>query len=130
MTWFERVIAKVGIAGLLALLLAASVLVNLWQFRQAGKAEAACESRIAAMAADVAGKVAKRDTTALEIGRDVTRDAEAEVRTIEVETVRYVDRIREVRIPVPAECHAPMPAGVQDALRDAARAADRFVPAG
>ena len=130
MTWLERLIARIGIAGLLALLLLGSVGLNLWQLRKAGEAEAACESRIAALTAEADRKSAKLETTALEISRDVTRDAEAEVRTIEVETVRYVDRIREVRIPVPAECHQPMPDGVQDALRDAARAANRFVPTG
>ena len=85
---FERFIARVGIAGLLALLLLGSVALNLWQFRNAGEAEAACEARIAALTAETDRKAAKLETEALEISRDVTRDAEAEVRTIEVETVR------------------------------------------
>ena len=127
---FERAIARLGIAGLLALLLLGSVGLNLWQIRKAGQAEAACEARIAAMAAETDRKAAKLETAALEISRDVTRDAEAEVREVQVQTVRYVERIREVRIPVPAACHADMPPGVQDALRDAARAANRFVPHG
>ena len=110
--------------------LAVSVGIGIVLARQWAAAEAACEARIAALAAETDRKAAKLETAALEISRDVTRDAEAEVRTIEVETIRYVDRIREVRIPVPAECHQPMPDGVQDALRDAARAANRFVPTG
>lgn len=129
MTWFERFIAKVGIAGLLAILLAASVAVNLWQFRRAGQAKAACDARIAAMVAEVDRKAAANEVTALEIGRETTDRAEAETTRIQTETIRYVDRIRTVEVPVPAECHAPMPAGVRDALADAARAANRFVPA-
>lgn len=125
MTWFERVIAKVGIAGLLAILLAVSVAVNAWQFRRAGQAAAACDARIAAMVAEVDRKTAAREVAALEIGRETTTRADADTTRINTDTVRYVERIREVRIPVPAECHAPMPSGVRDALADAARAANR-----
>lgn len=125
MTWFERVIAKVGIAGLLAILLAVSVAANLWQFRRAGQAEAACDARIADMVAEVDRKAAANEVTALEIGRETTDRAEAASAEIQRETIRYVDRIRTVEVPVPAECHAPMPQRVQDALSDAARAADR-----
>ena len=125
MTWFERVIAKVGIAGLLAILLVASVAVNAWQFRRAGQAAAACEARIAAMVAEVDRKAAANEVTALEIGRETTDRAEGDADRIQNETIRYVERIREVRIPVPAECHAPMPSGVQDTLREAAAATRR-----
>lgn len=125
MTWFERVIAKVGIAGLLAILLAASVAVNLWQLRKSGEAAAACDARIAAMVAEVDRKAAANEVAALEIGRETTDRAEADTTRIQTETIRYVDRIRTVEVPVPAECHAPMPAGVRDALADAARAANR-----
>lgn len=125
MTWFERLIAKVGIAGLLAILLAAAVAVNLWQFRRAGQAEARCDARIAAMVAEVDRKAAAQEVTALEIGRQTTDRADAAVAEVQKETIRYVDRIRTVEVPVPAECHAPMPDGVQDALADAAAAADR-----
>ena len=105
--------------------LAVSVGIGIVLARQWAAAEAACEARIAAMAAETDRKAAKLETAALEISRDVTRDAEAEVRTIEVETIRYVDRIRTVRVPVAAECHGPMPDSVRDALTDAARAANR-----
>lgn len=129
MTWFERAIAKVGIAGLLAILLAVSAALNLWQFRRAGQAEAQCDERIAAMVAEVDRKTAAREVTALEIGRETTDRAEAASAEIQRETIRYVDRIREVRVEVPAACHAPMPERVRDALADAARAADSRVRA-
>jgi len=118
----ERFIAKVGIAGLLAILLAVSVAVNLWQFNRAGNADARCATRIAEMVADVDRKTAAREVAALEIGRETKDRAEEAVNEIESETVRYVERIREVRIPVPAECDGPMPDSVRDALSDAARA--------
>lgn len=125
MTWFERFIARVGITGLLALGLAASVAVNLWQFRQGGKASAECEQRIAALGAKVAEEAARADLLGLSIGRETQARADADTARINTETVRYVERIREVRIPVPAACHAPMPSGVQDALTEAAAAARR-----
>ena len=50
MTTVERILAKVGTLGVLAILLTLSVLVNLWQFRQAGKSDARCETRIAELA--------------------------------------------------------------------------------
>lgn len=125
MTTVERILAKVGTLGVLAILLTLSVLVNLWQFRQAGKADARCETRIAELVADVDRKTAAREVTALEIGRETTDRAEEAVNEIESETVRYVERIREVRIPVPAECDGPMPDSVRDTLSDAARASNR-----
>lgn len=128
-TWFERLIAKVGIAGLLAILLAVSVAVNLWQLRKSGEAKAACDARIAAMVAEVDRKTAAREVTALEIGRETTTRAEAAVEVIEKETIRYVDRIRTVPVEVPAGCPRALPDRVQDALSDAARAADSRVRA-
>ena len=125
MTWFERLIAKIGMVGILAVLLAASVAVNLWQFNRSGKADARCATRIAAMAAEVDRKSAANEVTALEIGRETDKSASDAVQVIEKETVRYVDRIREVRIPVPAECDGPMPDSVRDPITDAARAANR-----
>ena len=125
MTWFERLIAKVGIAGLLSILLAASIAVNLWQFRRAGQAEAACDARIAALGQEVAEETARADLLGLSISRETTERAGADADRIQNETIRYVERIREVRIPVPAECDGPMPDGVQDALADAAAASHR-----
>lgn len=125
MTWFERVIAKVGIAGLLAILLVASVAVNAWQFRRAGQAAAACDARIAALGQRVAEEAARADLLGLSISRDTTARAGADADRIQNETIRYVERIREVRIPVPAECDGPMPDGVQDTLADAAAASRR-----
>ena len=125
MTAIERIIARIGIAGLLAVLLAGSVAINLWQFRESGQAEAECDARIATMQAQVAEAAVRRDDTALAIARETAARAEADTARIETQTVRYVERIREVRIPVPAECHAPMPDGVRDALADAAAAANR-----
>lgn len=44
---FERILAKVGTLGVLAILLTLSALLNLWQFNRAGKADARCATRIA-----------------------------------------------------------------------------------
>ncbi|WP_353189087.1 hypothetical protein [Pseudomonas sp.] len=118
----ERWIAKLGVVGVLSILLIASVLLNLLQFNRAGNADSRCATRIAEMVADVDRKTAVREVAALEIGRETKDRAEEAVNEIESETVRYVERIREVRIPVPAECDGPMPDSVRDALSDAARA--------
>ena len=125
MTAIERFIARVGIAGLLAILLAASVAVNTWLIRRAGHAAAACEARIAALAAEVQREATRAESLSLRIGRETAERAEADAAGIRSETVRYVERIREIRIPVPAECHRDMPLGVRDTLADAARAANR-----
>jgi hypothetical protein len=125
MTWFERLIAKVGIAGLLAILLAVSAGLNLWQFRRAGQAEARCDERIAAMVAEVDRKTAAREVKALDIARETTADAQAASAEIQTDTVKIVERIREVPVPVPAECDGPMPDRVRDTLSDAARATNR-----
>jgi hypothetical protein len=45
----EAIIAKLGAVGVLAILLTLSVLVNLWQFNRAGKADGRCNDRISAM---------------------------------------------------------------------------------
>lgn len=125
----ERLIAKLGTIGILAILLSASVLLNLWQFNRAGKADARCATRIAEMVADVDRKTAANEVTALDIGRQADKDASTADDRIEKETIRYVDRIRREIVTVPAECDGPMPDGVHDALSDATRAANSFVPA-
>lgn len=121
----ERIIAKIGIVGVLAILLVLSILVNLWQFNRAGKAESACNERIAKLVDDVNRKTAAREVAAIDIAREAKEDAEEAVNEVQKETVRYVERIREVRIPVPAECDGPMPDSVRDGLTDAARATSR-----
>ncbi len=125
----ERWLAKLGMVGVLAILLTVSIFVNLYQLRSAGKDDARCATRIAEMVADVDRKTAAREVAALEIGRETKADAEAAVQTITVETTRYVDRIRRETVEVPANCPRALPDGVQDALTDAARAANSFVPA-
>jgi hypothetical protein len=129
MTAVERFIAKLGAVGLLAILLTASVALNALQFSRAGKADARCATRIAAMVADVDRVTAASEVKALDIARETTADAQAASAEIQTETIKYVDRIREVRIPVPAECDGPMPDRVRDTLSDAARAADSRVRA-
>ena len=125
----ERILAKVGTLGVLAILLTVSIFVNLYQLRSAGKADARCATRIAEMVADVDRKTAAREVTALEIGRETDEAASNAVEVIEKETVRYVDRIRRVPFEVPANCPRALPDGVRDALSDAARAADSRVRA-
>jgi hypothetical protein len=105
--------------------LAASVAVNLWQLHRAGQARAECGTRIADMAAKVAAESSRAESLALRISRDTADAAADDIATITTETIRYVDRIQTVRVPVPAGCDAPMPDGVRDALTDAARAANR-----
>jgi hypothetical protein len=125
MTFVQRILAKVGILGVLAILLTLSVLLNLWQFNRAGKADARCATRIAEMVAEVDRKTAAREVTALEIGRETDEAASNAVEVIEKETTVYVDRIRRVTVEVPASCPRALPDGVHDALSDAARAANR-----
>lgn len=125
----ERWLAKLGMVGVLAILLTVSIFVNLYQLRSAGKDDARCATRIAEMVADVDRKTAAREVAALEIGRETKADAEAAVQTITVETTRYVDRIRRETVEVPANCPRALPDSVRDALSDAARAADSRVRA-
>jgi hypothetical protein len=125
MTVVERFIAKVGVVGVLAILLTASVALNAWQFNRAGKADARCATRIAGMVADVDRVTAAREVKAIEIARETTADAQAESTRIQSDTIKIVERIREVPLPVPAECDGPMPDRVRDTLADAARATNR-----
>ncbi len=115
--------------GVLAILLTLSVLLNLWQFNRAGKADARCATRIAEMVAEVDRKTAAREVKALDIARDTKERAEETVNEIESETVRYVERIRTIHVPVVSGCPTELPSGVQNTLSDAARAANSFVPA-
>jgi hypothetical protein len=125
MTAVERFIAKLGTVGVLAILLTASVALNAWQFSRAGKADARCATRIAEMVADVDRVTAAREVKALDIARETTADAQAASAEIQTDTVKIVERIREVPVPVPAECDGPMPDRVRDTLSDAARATNR-----
>lgn len=125
MTVVERWIAKIGWTGGLLIALALSAGLNVWQAKRLSAAEARCEARIASMAEDVAEVTAEQETTSLEVGRETTERAEADTTRIQTETIRYVDRIRTVEVPVPAGCPRALPDRVQDALADAARAANR-----
>ena len=120
----EAILARIGTIGVLAILLTASVALNAWQFNRAGKADARCAARIAGMVADVDRVTAAREVKALDIARETTADAQAESTRIQSDTVKIVERIREVPLPVPAECDGPIPDRVRDTLADAARAAD------
>jgi predicted GTPase len=121
----ELMLARLGWTAVLAILLTASVALNAWQFNRAGKADARCASRIADMVADVDRVTAAREVKAIEIARETTADAQAESTRIQSDTIKIVERIREVPVPVPAECDGPMPDRVRDTLADAARAANR-----
>lgn len=125
--YLERIIAKIGIVGVVALLLTASVLVNLWQFSRAGKSDARCATRISELQAVVARKEAEAEKYALEVGRENARRAAADAKRIQSDTVRYVERIREVPVYLPVACDGPMPSGLRNALGDAARAANGHV---
>jgi N-acetylglucosamine kinase-like BadF-type ATPase len=121
----ERWIAKLGVVGVLAILLTLSVLLNLWQFNRAGKADARCETRNAQAAQVVREQADERDGKALEIADEAADDAQESVQVIEKETIRYVDRIRREAVEVPANCPRTLPSGVRDTLADAATAANR-----
>lgn len=121
----EKWLARLGTVGVLAILLTASVALNAWQFNRAGKADARCASRIAGMVADVDRVTAAREVKALDIARETTADAQAASAEIQTDTVKIVERIREVPVPVPAECDGPMPDRVRDTLTDAARTTNR-----
>jgi hypothetical protein len=125
MTAVERFIAKLGTVGVLAILLTLSVALNAWQFNRAGKADARCETRIGELVADVDRVTAAREVKALDIARETTADAQAESTRIQSDTIKIVERIREVPVPVPAECDGPIPDRVRDTLTDAARATNR-----
>jgi hypothetical protein len=122
---FERILAKVGTLGVLAILLTVSIFVNLYQLRNAGKADARCATRIAELEQKARAQADARDADALDIAGDTAADAQESVQVIEKETVRYVDRIRRVPVEVPAHCPRALPDGVRDALADAAAAANR-----
>jgi hypothetical protein len=121
----ERWLAKLGTVGVLAILLTASVALNAWQFNRAGRADARCATRISGMVADVDRVTAAREVKALDIARETTADAQAASAEIQTDTVKIVERIREVPVPVPAECDGPMPDRVRDTLTDAARTTNR-----
>ena len=122
-------LSRIGLAGILGSLLALSVIGHVWQLRAsagaADRAEAACAARVAALAEQAQQASDRAELLSLDLARETAARAEAEAARITTETRRYVERIRTIHVPVPAECHAPMPVGVRDALRDAARAADR-----
>ncbi len=121
----ERWLARLGTVGVLAILLTASVALNAWQFNRAGRADARCATRISGMVADVDRVTAAREVKALDIARETTADAQAASAEIQTDTVKIVERIREVPVPVPAECDGPMPDRVRDTLTDAARTTNR-----
>lgn len=121
----ERIIAKVGVCGLLCILLVLCILLNLLQFRSAAKSSEECEKRISGLVAATAEKAAEQEGKGREIARDTTDRAQAASAEIQKEAIRYVDRIRTVEIPVAAECDGPMPDRVRDTLSEAAAAADR-----
>ncbi|MCZ8113799.1 hypothetical protein [Silanimonas sp.] len=121
----EKWLARLGTVGVLAILLTASVALNAWQFNRAGRADARCATRISGMVADVDRVTAAREVKALDIARETTADAQAASAEIQTDTVKIVERIREVPVPVPAECDGPMPDRVRDTLTDAARTTNR-----
>ena len=130
MTFVEKWAAKIGWMGALLIALALSVAGNVWLIYRAGGASNKCDGRITDLQAATANAAAAQDSEAIGIARSTTERADNDTTRIQTETVRYVDRIRTVEIPVPAECDGPMPERVQDALRDAAAAAEGRLRAG
>ena len=116
---------RVPLAVWLGAALVVAVGIALVLGRQLAASEAACEARIADLSAQAQAAADRYESLALRIARESAAEAEAEQRTIAQETIRYVDRIRTIRVVVPAECHAPIPVGVRDALADATAAANR-----
>ena len=120
----ERIIAKIGMVGVLAALLLLSALVNLWQFSRASKSDARCATRIAKMVAEVDRKTAELEKASLAIARETGQRSANDAERIDKDTIRYVERIRRETVEVPANCPRELPRGVRDALADAARAAN------
>lgn len=116
---------RVPLAVWLGAALAVSIGIALVLARQLAAAEAECAARIADLSAQAQATADRYESLALRIAREAGAESEAEQRAIAQETIRYVDRIRTVRVPVAAECHGPMPDSVRDALADAAAAANR-----
>lgn len=77
MTAVERIMAKLGAVGVLAILLTLSALLNLWQFNRAGKADARCATRIAELTSKAQEAATQRDTGAVEIAAEAADDAAA-----------------------------------------------------
>lgn len=128
MTWLERAIAKVGIAGLLAILLVASVAGNLWQLYRSGGASARCETKQAEAGAAVLEEASERDSDSLEVAAETKEQAEAEVAEVQAESTERKETIRVVYRDLPPAdpvCPVALPERVHDTLTDAAAAANR-----
>jgi len=126
MSWIEQTIAELGIVGVLLVTLTISILVNIWQFNRAGKAEARCESRITALQESARKIEADREANARRIASTTRREAiEAQNATIAT-TQERAERVRIITrtITVPAGCPVALPDSVQDELRQAVRAAN------
>jgi len=123
----QRVIAAIGVAGVLAVALAASIGINLWQWRNAGRAAAECEQRITAMQMAAIDAAARRDDVARDVARRLRADAEARIDALQTAQTEVRTRVQTITrtIPVPVGCPTSLPDSVRDALADAADAANR-----
>lgn len=120
--------SRAGVAGLLGLLLAVSLGLNLWQIRQAGAAAAQCRAELAAAALAVAEAAARRDTEALGVATEARMEADAAVTATQTAVIDRQERIRVVYRqlpPIPLDCPRALPERVRDTLAEAAAAANR-----
>ena len=127
MTFAERWLAKLGIAGVLVILLTLSLAANLWQLSREFSADARCARSIANLQ-DGAQKVEQsRALAGQEIAREVRAEASAQQAETITETAERAERVRTITrtIEVPANCPTALPERVRDELREATRAANR-----
>ena len=126
MTGLERVIARIGITGVLVITLTLSILVNLLQLRSAAKSDAKCAETIQGLEASARKIEADREATARRIASQTRREAiEAQNATIAT-TQERAERVRTIirTVEIPAGCPVSLPDRVQDALSEAVRAAN------
>lgn len=128
MTLIERTIAKLGIAGLLALLLLGSVGLNLWQLYRSGGASARCETAQAKAGTAVLEEAAERDTEALEVAEESAAEAETAVAEVQADSNERKETIHVVYRdlpPVDPVCPVALPERVRDTLGEGVAAANR-----
>lgn len=86
MTFVERWAAKLGLAGVLVILLMASAVANVWLLRKLAEADARCATRIAELTSKAQEAATQRDTGAVEIAAEAADDAAATTTETQADT--------------------------------------------
>lgn len=127
MTFIERAIAKLGIVGVLVIILTCSLLMNLWQFSRAAKASSRCDARIAELQASAAKIEQRRELAGQEIARETRESAQEAQNATITETQERAERVRTIirTVEIPANCPVALPDSVRREISQATRAANR-----